>query len=102
MSSQPEFGREVAHIPCDSRDVTLQQLVQEHDSLMYGHDEESQSTAHQVLRRMTNVTVVNSFTSLDRLWAYLDRLYLSNPDRLRPQWDTYFMVNIGGLICVDY
>lgn len=76
-----------------SQDVTLTQLVQEHDSLMYGHDEESQSTAHQVLRRLANVTVVNSFTTLDRLWAHLDRLDLSNMDRLRPRWDTYFMVS---------
>ncbi|KAI9503922.1 Deoxycytidine monophosphate (dCMP) deaminase [Coemansia spiralis] len=39
-----------------------------------------------------NVTIVNAFPSIDRLYDYLDGLDLLNGERIRPSWDTYFML----------
>ena len=40
---------------------------------------------------MVTVHIVNSFESIPQLYEHLDELDLSNPERLRPGWDTYFM-----------
>lgn len=74
-----------------ARDVSLKQFVEEHDVLMYGTGPVSPPNSHHLLRQLTNVTVVNSYQSIERLWEYLDQVDLTNPDRLRPQWDSYFM-----------
>lgn len=42
-----------------------------------------------------NVHVNNSFDSLSALYSHLDDVDLMDVERLRPGWDTYFMVNIG-------
>lgn len=51
----------------------------------------SLSSLHR-LQPLVNVHIVNAFESLDALYSHLDALDLVNPDRLRPTWDTYFMV----------
>ena len=40
---------------------------------------------------MVNLRIVNSFPTVPDLYDYLDELDLTNPERLRPGWDTYFM-----------
>jgi dCMP deaminase len=37
--------------------------------------------------------VMNNFASVQELEAYLDGLNLTDGERLRPGWDTYFMVS---------
>ncbi|KAJ1952669.1 Deoxycytidine monophosphate (dCMP) deaminase [Linderina pennispora] len=47
------------------------------------------------LKRMlasANVSVTNTFGSVSELHEYLDKLDLLNSERLRPSWDTYFML----------
>lgn len=73
--------------------ITLEQLVQEHDMSMYGTGQPSQLNAYHMLRRLAHISVINEFPSLDGLWKHLDQMDLSSLDRLRPQWDTYFMVD---------
>lgn len=39
----------------------------------------------------TQVCVINGFSTKEELWARLGSLDLSNSERLRPGWDSYFM-----------
>jgi hypothetical protein len=106
-----------------SGDVTLEQLVEEHDALMYGphpassphlslasrgarppqasfhhatphyvHPPSLRIKFHHTLRKLANVTIINSSRTLEDLRSTLDELDLTNGERLRPRWDTYFMV----------
>jgi dCMP deaminase len=80
--------------------MTLDAFVQEHDTLTYGtmfQLSDSPTIGHRhsslhSLRDLVNVHIVNSFSSLSALHVYLDSLDLLNSERLRPSWDTYFMV----------
>ena len=77
--------------------MPLEKLVEEHDVLMYGEslglDGRPNPNGHHFLRKLANLTVVNSSTTLEQLWANLDGLDPTSTDRLRPRWDTYFMVS---------
>jgi hypothetical protein len=42
---------------------------------------------------LATVKVDNCFPTIEGLWAYLDTLNLLDEERLRPGWDTYFMVS---------
>ncbi|KAG1795742.1 dCMP deaminase [Suillus plorans] len=47
-----------------------------------------------LLRRASpqvKLKIVNSFDSITELYHHLDSLDITNTNRLRPQWDTYFM-----------
>ncbi|KAJ2695799.1 Deoxycytidine monophosphate (dCMP) deaminase [Coemansia sp. IMI 209128] len=52
--------------------------------------------AHELnLKRVlssANVTIANTFATIAELHKHLDHLDLLNPERLRPSWDTYFML----------
>ncbi|KAJ2008692.1 hypothetical protein H4R26_000011 [Coemansia thaxteri] len=54
------------------------------------------ATAHELnLKRVlssANVSIANTFTTLANLHAHLDKIDLLNPERIRPSWDTYFML----------
>ncbi|KAJ2084149.1 Deoxycytidine monophosphate (dCMP) deaminase [Coemansia sp. RSA 988] len=39
-----------------------------------------------------NVSISNSFPTVTKLYEYLDKIDLTNGERLRPSWDTYFML----------
>ncbi|KAI0045194.1 hypothetical protein FA95DRAFT_1607880 [Auriscalpium vulgare] len=43
------------------------------------------------MQKYVNMHVVNDFDSVPALYAHLDELDITDPDRLRPSWDTYFM-----------
>jgi hypothetical protein len=42
---------------------------------------------------LATVKVDNCFPTIEGLWTYLDTLNLLDEERLRPGWDTYFMVS---------
>ncbi|KAJ1920316.1 Deoxycytidine monophosphate (dCMP) deaminase [Mycoemilia scoparia] len=46
----------------------------------------------QDLISMSDVYVCNAFIDLDALYGYLKSLNLTDLERLRPSWDTYFML----------
>ncbi|KAJ2502445.1 Deoxycytidine monophosphate (dCMP) deaminase [Coemansia sp. RSA 1972] len=39
-----------------------------------------------------NVTITNTFAAVEDLYEYMDKIDLANGERLRPSWDTYFML----------
>ncbi|KAJ1858652.1 Deoxycytidine monophosphate (dCMP) deaminase [Coemansia sp. RSA 1822] len=39
-----------------------------------------------------NVTITNTFATVEDLYEYMDKIDLTNGERLRPSWDTYFML----------
>ncbi|KIJ45065.1 hypothetical protein M422DRAFT_29922 [Sphaerobolus stellatus SS14] len=77
--------------------TSLESFVEEDDALHYGTPALSTSKPkHQYaplqrLSRFANIHLINPFDTLSELHAYLREFNLTNPDRLRPQWDTYFM-----------
>ncbi|KAJ1720580.1 Deoxycytidine monophosphate (dCMP) deaminase [Coemansia erecta] len=54
------------------------------------------SDAHELnLKRVlssANVSIANTFPTQEGLYQYLDRIDLTNSERIRPSWDTYFML----------
>lgn len=49
--------------------------------------------SHTSLRKLANLSIINTAQTLEDLWKTLDNLDLTNTERLRPRWDTYFMVS---------
>jgi len=76
--------------------VSLEKFVIDHDAEVYGrHLLKTQINGHspiQELEKLVHLRIDNSFQSIPDFHAHLDFLDLLNVDRLRPQWDTYFMV----------
>ena len=75
--------------------------MQEHDDIMYGTSSQlsssitfgsKNSSSLHSLSDLVDLHIVNSFESIPALRTHLDTLDLLNPERLRPGWDTYFMV----------
>ncbi|KAJ1863774.1 Deoxycytidine monophosphate (dCMP) deaminase [Coemansia sp. RSA 2703] len=54
------------------------------------------SDAHELnLKRVlssANVSIANTFPTREDLFQYLDKIDLTNGERIRPSWDTYFML----------
>jgi dCMP deaminase len=46
----------------------------------------------KVVDGTTQVSLINDFTTKEALFSKLEALDLLNPERLRPSWDSYFMV----------
>jgi len=80
--------------------VSLDTFIQEHDRIMYGMTSRLPETPDfgyddsslHALRDLVNIHIINSFSSVAALHRHLDALDIMNPERLRPSWDTYFMV----------
>lgn len=51
----------------------------------------SKATLHS-MQPLIDVHIVNSFDTMAAFYSHLDSLRLLDPDRIRPRWDTYFMV----------
>jgi dCMP deaminase len=77
--------------------LSMADFLEEDDRTMFGTcDSKLQSTVTDCLYRMAdlvNISVINSFSTLQQLHAYLDRLDLLDSEHLRPSWDSYFMVS---------
>ncbi|GAB0135717.1 hypothetical protein EsDP_00004044 [Epichloe bromicola] len=67
-------------------DVTLEDFVSRSDGHLY-----DPHGGFQPLISRATVRLLNTSSSLAHLYATLGKLDISNPDRLRPGWDTYFM-----------
>lgn len=83
--------------------VSLDEFVEIHDKLHYGPSNPSSSTAttststsamtdFSRVMSLATVKVDNCFPDVEGLWTYLETLNLLDEERLRPGWDTYFMV----------
>ncbi|KAG2062268.1 hypothetical protein BDR06DRAFT_1027621 [Suillus hirtellus] len=75
--------------------ATLEDFVQAHDREVFGDRVGPHSPGgFSLLRRASpqvKLKIVNSFDSITELYHHLDSLDITNINRLRPQWDTYFM-----------
>lgn len=80
---------------------SLEWFVIENDRIIFGPDarlmqesvdEQAPTIALRSFRNLVNVHVANNFDSIPALYSHLDDTNLLNPGRLRPDWDTYFMV----------
>jgi dCMP deaminase len=75
--------------------TTLEDFVREHDREVFGDRAGPDSPGgFSLLRRASpqvKLKIVNSFPSIAELHYHLDALDITNRNRLRPQWDTYFM-----------
>ncbi|TFK56732.1 hypothetical protein OE88DRAFT_1715646 [Heliocybe sulcata] len=74
---------------------SLEDFVAENDAHVYGHTTgksilHAPASLHEV-RHMIDLQIVNSFASVAAFETHLDALDLLDPNRLRPDWDTYFM-----------
>ncbi|RCI09282.1 hypothetical protein L249_1496 [Ophiocordyceps polyrhachis-furcata BCC 54312] len=67
-------------------DISLDQFVARSDAQLY-----HATTGQQPLISRATVRLLNTSESLAHLYASLGKLDVTNPDRLRPGWDTYFM-----------
>ncbi|OJT15799.1 Deoxycytidylate deaminase [Trametes pubescens] len=84
---------------------SLEEFIREHDAFYYGPQSRGQDTPsmHTVklgqkirppfrsLSNLAGVQVMNSFETVSGLHEHLAELNLPDPERLRPDWDTYFM-----------
>nr|ODN96819.1 dCMP deaminase [Cryptococcus depauperatus CBS 7855] len=99
------FEREKARTPAlGGQTITLEEFVDQHDSLLHASSFSSSTFPTALLQKqlssdfrrvlaLAHVHVDNSFTEISALNWYLDRLDLLDEERLRPGWDTYFMVS---------
>lgn len=82
--------------------TTLEQFVQDHDTLIFGArdgpsgtEEPTSNRGLRSMRTLVNVHIDNSFPTVAALHEHLDKLNLLNMERQRPSWDTYFMVSVS-------
>ncbi|THH11059.1 hypothetical protein EW145_g900 [Phellinidium pouzarii] len=74
--------------------TTLDQFIADDDRVSFGPDSDHVTSAYLFASyHLCHVNVINSFPSAHQLYAHLDALDILNPDRLRPGWDSYFMVD---------
>ena len=76
--------------------ISLEKFVIDHDAEVHGRrlpraQLHGRSSIHE-LERLAHLRIDNPFQSVFDFHAHLDSLDLLNVDRLRPHWDTYFMV----------
>lgn len=74
--------------------MTLEQFVEEHDQHFYGTPfSNGPDTASSLgtLRTLIDLHVNNRFDRIEDYHTHLDNLDITNGERLRPGWDTYFM-----------
>ena len=76
--------------------LSLEQFVQEHDDHFYGEnfaDKMTNSRAGSLrqLHSLIDLQVINAFETVIELRQHLEKLDITNGERLRPTWDTYFM-----------
>ena len=66
--------------------LTLEDFVVRNDAHLFDY-----RTSVQHLISRATVRLLNTSSSLADLYAHLGKLDITDPDRLRPGWDTYFM-----------
>jgi dCMP deaminase len=80
-------------------ELDLESFIEEHDFLTWASgpltsQTNNPATSLHALQPLVNITVINNFPSVERLWQHLSELDLLNGERLRPSWDSYFMVSL--------
>lgn len=71
----------------DGEDLSLEHFIEKSDEHLYGPG----SASGQPLISRATFRLLNTSSNLAHLYATLGKLDLTNEDRLRPNWDQYFM-----------
>ena len=74
--------------------MSLEQFVQEYDERTYRQPNIGSSSLHG-LAPPCYVHIANPYRTIPEFYEYLRSVDLLNPERLRPGWDTYFMVSLS-------
>jgi len=61
-----------------------------HKDLTSGETDQ-ETTGNAVVFHKASLRIVNTYRTLRDLYRHLDELDMTNPDRIRPSWDAYFM-----------
>ncbi|KAI9472877.1 deoxycytidylate deaminase [Zychaea mexicana] len=76
---------------------TLEQFIQDDDQAMYNTSEQALPLSqlqklplHRIISS-SDITITNVYAQKCDFMASLDTLDLTDPERIRPSWDTYFM-----------
>lgn len=81
----------------------LEGFVRADDALLHGRADDQAGVVNgsakagsrpytlSALRRVARVHILNEFATVDLLWDSLSELNFTDPERLRPGWDAYFM-----------
>lgn len=73
--------------------MSLEEFVAEDDRISYGPNSDSITSSYLFAsHHLCHVNVINAFPTILQLHVHLDMINLLNTDRLRPCWDSYFMV----------
>src|SRR6185312_9944008 len=73
---------------------SLEQFIESNDHSVFQYSSESPSPSSPSLYKMTStsdLTIVNAFHELSCFYSHLSTLEITNHERLRPIWDSYFM-----------
>lgn len=79
--------------------MSLEEFVDEHDLLLNGPPRDRTATTspsqtdYRKVQGLATLHLCNDFNDKEGLYSYLDGMDLLNEERLRPGWDTYFMVS---------
>ena len=76
--------------------MSLDKFVEDHDTSSFNSTSNQDAISSAYLfsnRNVSHLNVINSFTSLWAFHDHLESLDVLNNERLRPGWDSYFMVS---------
>ena len=89
------------HAPSSSQAAadSLETFVADDDRVSYGPDSDHVTSAYLFAsQHLCHVNIINSFPKLEQLYSHLEVINLLDMDRLRPSWDSYFMVRASSLL----
>ncbi|KAF7972196.1 hypothetical protein HWV62_18676 [Athelia sp. TMB] len=76
----------------------LESFIEEDDRIEFGSGlsggRKAEEKGLRALRRVVHVHISNVYATTAELYTHMDAINLLDPERLRPGWDTYFMVII--------
>lgn len=86
VSSSSRHGPEAAA-------ESLERFVEDDDRVMFGPDSDNITSSYLFAsQHLCHINIINTFPAVERLYDHLEKINLLNIDRLRPSWDSYFMV----------
>lgn len=84
--------------------MDLEQFMEEDDHIEFGSGssgwDQAEDKGLRALRRAVHVHISNIYPAAAQLHTHLDAINLLDPERLRPGWDTYFMVRSNRFHCI--
>lgn len=91
-----------------SHGLTLERFIENHDLLLNGpalprntpsweQARHPPLTDFKKVQNLAAICITHDFPTVEGLYAYIDQLDILDEERLRPGWDTYFMVSSSSM-----